>query len=357
MHKIIYMEWVKIRPRARYEIGGSGVIPVSIDELPEARAAVDLTGFNLYGYRPLVEEIARRYEVSTSQVVTTQGTSMANYLAMAALLKAGDEVLVEHPAYEPLLDIPLMLGAKVTRFERRFQDGFRLDPEAVAARVSERTKLIVLTNPHNPSGRLDPVESVAEVGRIAARAGAHVMVDEVYLEFVFENRPRSAVHIAPNFLVTSSLTKAFGFDGLRCGWILAPSDPATAIWRLQDFFGVNGAIPAEISSTVAFQHLNRFSARSRRIIEANRPHVEALMAAHPDKLEWFAPDTGPVCFPRLRTGNADEFAARLRADYDVGVIPGRFFEMPGHFRLGFGGPADDLIEGLARVSEALKTTS
>ncbi len=118
MRKIVYMEWVKTRPRARYEIGGSGIILVHIGELPEARDALEINDFNLYGYRPLIRALAERYEVSPDQVVTAPGTSMANYLAIAATVGAGDEVLVEHPAYEPLLDIPELLGAKVRRFNR-----------------------------------------------------------------------------------------------------------------------------------------------------------------------------------------------------------------------------------------------
>ena len=94
MRKIVYMEWVKTRPRARYEIGGSGIIPVRIGELPEARDALEINDFNLYGYRPLIRELADRYEVSPDQVVTAPGTSMANYLAIAAIVGAGDEVLV-----------------------------------------------------------------------------------------------------------------------------------------------------------------------------------------------------------------------------------------------------------------------
>src|SRR5580698_8396854 len=156
MRKIVYMEWVKTRRRARYEIGGSGVIPVKIDELPEARAALKINEFNLYGYRPLIRALADRYEVSPDQVITAPGTSMANYLAIAATVGAGDEVLVEHPAYEPLLDIPELLGAKVCRFERRFHvDRFHINVGSLSEQLTPRTKLIVLTNPSNPSGILE----------------------------------------------------------------------------------------------------------------------------------------------------------------------------------------------------------
>ena len=353
MRKIVYMEWVKTRPRARYEIGGSGIIPVRIDELPEARDALEINDFNLYGYRPLIRMLADRYAVSPEQVVTAPGTSMANYLAIAATVGAGDEVLVEHPAYEPLLDIPEMLGAKVHRFSRGYDRRFHIDMESLADQLSPRTKLIILTNPHNPSGILEPPEVLREVGRLAAQVGAYVLVDEVYMDFLFQSRPRTAVHLGSNFLMTCSLTKVYGLDGLRCGWVLGPPDVVKAIWRLQDFFGVNGVIPGETTSVVAFQHLERFQKRTQAIIAANRPLVDQFMAAHQAALDWSPPDVGPVCFPRMRSGSADEFCARLRAEHDVGVIPGRFFEMPDHFRIGFGGPTEDLRAGLERMSKAL----
>src|ERR1700685_4246135 len=354
MRKIVYMEWVKTRPRARYEIGGSGIMPVHIDELPEAREALEINDFNLYGYRPLIHALADRYEVSADQVITAPGTSMANYLAIAAIVGAGDEVLVEHPAYEPLLDIPELLGAKTRRFNRRFHgDRFHIDLESLTDQVTPSTKLIILTNPHNPSGVLEPPEVLREVGRLAAQVGAYVLIDEVYMDFLFQTPPRTAVHLGSNFLMTCSLTKVYGLDGLRCGWVLGPADVVKAMWRLQDFFGVNGVIPGETTSVVAFKYLERFQKRTQAILAVNRPLMDQFMAANMAALDWAPPDAGPVCFPRMRSGSADDFCARLRAEYDVGVIPGGFFEMPDHFRIGFGGPTEDLRAGLERLSQAL----
>jgi aspartate/methionine/tyrosine aminotransferase len=356
MRKIVYMEWVKTRPRARYEIGASGVIPVHIKELPEARDALQINDFNLYGYRPLIRALADRYQVSPDQVITAPGTSMANYLAIAATVGAGEEVLVEKPAYEPLLDIPELIGAKVRRFERRFHnDRFHIDMQSLTDQMTPRTRLIVLTNPHNPSGILESPEVLREVGRLAADVGAYVLVDEVYMDFLFQSRPRTAVHLGSNFLMTCSLTKVYGLDGLRCGWVLGPPDVVKAMWRLQDFFGVNGVIPGETTSVVAFKHLERFQKRTQSILAANRPLMDQFMAAHQSTLDWAPPDAGPVCFPRLRSGSADDFCARLCTEYDVSVIviPGRFFEMPDHFRIGFGGPTEDLRAGLERLSQAL----
>ena len=152
--------------------------------------------------------------------MTARGTSGANFLAFAALIEPGDEVLVERPTYEPLLAALGFLGARVRRFERRFENGYRLDLDEIRSLLTDQVRLVVLANPHNPSGVLLPPDEVAGLARIAAQAGAHLLVDEVYRDIWFDEAPPSHVHLGPNVLATSSLTKSYGLSGLRCGWIL-----------------------------------------------------------------------------------------------------------------------------------------
>ena len=117
-------------------------------------------------------------------IATAPGTSGANFLVFVALLQGGGDVLVEQPGYDPLMGAAAVLGARVTRFERRFEDGYRLDPDAVRRAITPRTRLVVITNLHNPSGVLASDEDLDEVGRIADGVGAKVLVDEVYLDSV-----------------------------------------------------------------------------------------------------------------------------------------------------------------------------
>jgi aspartate/methionine/tyrosine aminotransferase len=180
-----YMQWAKQHPHARWDLCGSNLLPCSNDDLPEAAGALQINGPNDEGYAPLVEAIARRYGVATSQVATGTGTSGVNFLVCAALLDAGDDVLVETPGYDPLYAAPELLGARVVRFERRFEDGYALDPDLVARALTGPTRLIIITNLHNPSGVRASDEALAAVGRLAERAGAHVLVDEVYLDSAF----------------------------------------------------------------------------------------------------------------------------------------------------------------------------
>jgi histidinol-phosphate/aromatic aminotransferase/cobyric acid decarboxylase-like protein len=146
-----YMEWARSRRKAGVDLAGSNLLACSLDDLPGAREALDIAGESPDGYPPLVEAIALRYGVTPDRVATANGCSGANFLACAAILESGDEVLMERPAYDPLIAAAKMLGARVRFFERRFEEGYALDPDRIAEAIGPMTRLIVLSDPHNPS--------------------------------------------------------------------------------------------------------------------------------------------------------------------------------------------------------------
>src|SRR6202047_2839925 len=156
---------------------------------------------------------------------------MANHLAMAALIEPGDEVLIEEPSYQAVVSTAEYLGAKVRRFPRKFESGFQLDPREVERSVSPRTRLIVITNLHKPTGVRAPDAAIRIVGEIARSLGAHVLVDEGYLEACFDSPWQTSFSLGQNFVATSSLTKAYGLSGLRCGWIYAAKTLAQRMGR------------------------------------------------------------------------------------------------------------------------------
>src|SRR5215472_6113588 len=147
-----YMEFAKLRSAAKYNLATSGMMNYPLSELPVKIEDLEINGTGPYGFAPLVERIARYNNVGPECVVTAAGTSFANHLAMAATFDPGDEVLIEHPTYELLESTALYLGADLSRFERRFEERFRLDPNEVERHISPRTRLIIVTNLHNPSG-------------------------------------------------------------------------------------------------------------------------------------------------------------------------------------------------------------
>jgi hypothetical protein len=345
-----YMQWAKLHSHARFNLATSGILSVAAEEFPLQLDDLELTAPGAYGYPPLLERMARHAGVGEDRIVEAAGTSMANHLAMAALVRPGDEVLIEHPTYGLLLELASYLGARVRRFSRRMDDGFAVDVEEIKRSLTPQTRLIVLTNLHNPSGALAPAETLRSLGELAVERGAHVLVDEVYLEMLPERRSVTALGDA--FIVTSSLTKAYGLSGLRCGWIVAPPELAQRMWRLNDLFGVNVAHPAERLSVVAFDHLERFRARAENLLQPNRALLDAFLDSR-DDLECVRPPAGTVVFPRLRHGETEAFVRLLREKYETSVVPGQFFEMPQHFRIGIGGATAEVRGALERTAAAL----
>jgi aspartate/methionine/tyrosine aminotransferase len=347
------MAWAKTHHRPKWDLSGSNLLPCTIDELPGAAEVLELTGPNDNGYEPLVEAIAAQYGASPDRVATAGGTSGANFLTYAALLRPGDEVLIEQPAYDPLLGAPRVVGATVTRFERRFEDGYALDPEAIQAAITPRTRLIVITSPHNPSGVLASEVELRAVADLASSSGVRVLVDEVYLDSVYENRPPLASSISDVFISTSSLTKSYGLAGLRAGWAIATPDVAEAIRRTRDAVDAVGSYPSDRLATLAFQNLDQLTARARGILEPNLATLLEFANSRPE-LEWIPPAGGTVGFPRIKgIDNTDPFVDMMLNDYETGFVPGRFFQSPAHFRIAFGGPADILAGGLEALGRAL----
>lgn len=336
-----YMHWAKTQQRARFTLATSGVGAYPIEDLHFDASRLAINGNNSYGYAPLLDAIARHQGVSTEHVVTAQGTSFANYLAMAAILNPGDEVLIERPAYGLLVDAALQIGARVRRFDRPL----------TADAVTPQTKLIVVTNLHNPTSELT---DVAECYQIARANHAFLLVDEVYLDAIWDNRPPSAIHLGPGVIVTSSLTKIYGVSGLRCGWILAEPSLAHAMWRLNDVFGATPVHPGEIMSVAAFEKLPMLKARARQLVETDRQALHAFLDATPQVRAPRQP-YGTTSFIELLDRPVEPFLRLLREKYETSAVPGHFFDRPTYFRIGMGVDNQMFAEGLARITLALQT--
>ena len=351
-HASDYMHWAKTRSHARFDLASSGLDNLELSELEITLDDLELTGTSGYGYPPLLDAISKRLAVKTDSIVTATGTSLANHLAMAAVVNSGEEVLIEQPTYEPLLALARYLGANIRRFPRRFEDGFAILPGEIEKNISPNTRLIVITNHHNPSGVLTDEKTLGAIGELARRVNARVLVDEVYLESMFDQRPPTALHLGKQFITTSSLTKAFGLSGLRCGWIVAEPALAREIWLLNDLFGVNAAHPAERLSVCAFEQLDKISTKPRTRLETNRALLNEFLDTR-DELETVRTDSGTTMFPLLQQESSEKLCSLLREKYETSVVPGSYFEMPAHFRVGLGGPTEVLVEGLERLGKAL----
>lgn len=348
-----YMQWAKLQSAARHNLATSGMANFPLSDLGIRIEALEINGSNAYGFEPMLQAIAQRYLVKQENVVSAMGTSFANYLALAAVTESGDEILVEQPTYDPILGAARFLGLDIKRFPRRAENNFAIDVDELARNISSRTRVIVLCNLHNPSGALTSDAVLAEIGKAAARCGAYVLVDEVYREMLFEAEPRSAFHIDPErFIVTNSLTKAYGLSGLRCGWVLAPSELVERMWHIHDIHAATYPYIPEWLSVVAFEKLAMIAARMKAMLETNRTELREFLESR-DDLEYFWPEYGTVVFPRLRHGNVDQLCETLRGEAEVAVVPGRFFEMPHHFRIGVGGSTEAVRDALQKLSAGL----
>lgn len=351
-----YMRWAKLESGStRFNLATSGVEAFPLSELPAQIGDLEINGPGRYGFPPLQECLAHKTGASIDCIIPSIGTSMANFVALSALVRRGDEVLLEQPTYHPLREILEFLGAKLKRFERSPENNFAVDLEALAAAITPATRLIVLANLHNPSSALVPDEEMRRIGELAANVGATVFVDEVYLETLFDRPWRSSFFLGRNFVVTSSLTKAYGLSGLRCGWILAPENVKARIWQVIDMTYGIPAHPAERLSAIALDHLPQIAARARHLVETNRVLLNQFLAGHRDRLDCPPSFLGTTVAPRLRAGSAATFCENLRENFETTVVPGDFFELPDCFRIGIGGPTENLENGLEQISRALAT--
>lgn len=347
-----YIRWaMRNYGRARYDLATSGIPPVTEAELGPTPARPVPDG-------ELRAAIARFNAVPVGEVMPALGTSHALWLAYAALLSPGDEVVVEHPIYEPLVHAALGQGATVSHFERLAEDGWEIDPDRVSAALTARTRVVAVTNLHNPSGARASAEVLLEVARRCAAQGAWLLVDEVYAPFdamtddgaVFRG---SARPLAPNVVAVSSLTKCFGLGAGRIGWLLAPPDVVLAA---EDAAIANIGGPPESHGRLAahaFSRLDFLAERARGRLGDKRLRVAAWVAARP-WLEWVAPREGLFGFVRVRGGHdlRPVVEAGL-ASHGVLVAPGEFFGDRASLRLAWSLDDRDLDEALSRLDAVL----
>jgi aspartate/methionine/tyrosine aminotransferase len=354
-----YLLWAKSRHPAPIDLAGSNLLHCDFDDLPGAREALELWIPNDNGYPPLVDTIATHYGVAADHVAIAAGCSGANFVAIAALVGAGDDVLIEQPSYDPLIGACRLMGASVRRFGRRFESGFAVDVDDIRAAVTTRTKLIILTSPHNPSGIPVDRQTLLGIGGIADRVGAHVLVDQVYLDAANairspHDRWIAAAELDGPFLTTSSLTKSYGLAGLRCGWTVAPAPVAERLRRTRDVVDNAGSAPAERLGALALSHKHHLIARAKALLGANVDRMRRFLADHP-ALEVAAAPAASVTFPRIKgVADAGPFVTHLLEHHGVALAPGAFFDAPAHFRISLAGRTDNLEKGLVKLSEALR---
>lgn len=315
-----------------------------------------------WGHPGLVAALSARYDIEDAgRVLVTAGASNAFVLVARALVRAGDAVVVETPVYEPFVTVLNDQGAALAFVARQAADGFALDVDALAAAVTPQTRLIVLTNLHNPSGALMDAETLAQVAAIAREAGAFVCVDEVYRDLA-AGASVSAVSVAPDVCITiGSATKSYGLGALRAGWIITPGALVAALRQAHITYECSlSPYPQAMAARVFGDYYAAYRAHTDAVMAYNTAITFRALRKmeRAGLIEGNIPPYGCVAFPRV-VGVEDTaaLAAWLRDEYGVVVAPGRFFRAPGHIRVGFGGDSTRLAGSLARLGDGLAAYS
>ena len=304
-------------------------------------------------------EIAALYErVSPDDVLVFSGAEEAIFALHNVLLGAGDHAVIVRPAYQSLAEVARAAGADVSRVELREPDGWRLDVSEVQAALRPNTRLILINEPHNPTGSLSDRATFDRLVELAAESGARLIVDEVYrfLEFELADRLPAGADALETGVSIGVMSKSFGLAGLRIGWIATRDRQLLArLAAFKDYTTICGAAPSEALALIALRARDRVLARNRAIVEANLPLLDGFFGRWSGVFEWVRPRGGSIGFPRLVTDRpVDSFAAELVRETGVLILPGTLFADAGnHFRVGYGRtnlPA--ALERLERYAES-----
>lgn len=350
-----------------YNLSESGVHPLTTEELVEDPKLIEelLSTSLMYaqsnGTLELRDNIAALYTGATpDNVIVTTGAAQANFTCLWTLMQPNDEIAVMLPNYMQIWGIAHNFGLNVKTFTLKEELEWALDVEELNRVVTDRTKLIAVCNPNNPSGHiLTPAEMEAVVSA-ADRVGAWLLTDEVYA-----GAEREVEETTPSFwgrydkvLAIGSMSKAYGLPGLRIGWVVAPADTADQIWARQEYITISNTMLGNILAAHALSPdvRPRLIARTRDYIRRGFDNFERWAQQYEGLFSWVPPEAAAIAFVRYHVdANSTELVERLIHEHSTYVVPGDHFGMDGHLRISIGLPEDYLLEGLDRVAKVIQS--
>src|SRR5881296_3145429 len=352
--------------RVRFNLSESGVHPLSIQELLGLAGASALPllevrlGYSQSNGTDLLRgRIAALYPgVSPDQILVTSGSSEANFCVCWRLIEPGDKVAVMLPNYLQAWGLAQNFGAHVLGFPLRPERQWEPTAEEIRTAIAPGTKLVVVTNPHNPTGHVLSDEMRRLILERSAEVGAWLLADEVYQGAELDGRA------TPSFwgshervIAVNGLSKAYGLPGLRIGWIVAPPALSAEAWARHDYttIGPSGATDHLAAVALEPRVREKLLERTRRILNANYPVLEGWLKRFGDTFTWQPPQAGAICLVKYRQAvNALELVEKVRAEHSVLLVPGEHFGLPQHIRFGYGEELQHLQEALAETERGLK---
>lgn len=346
------------------DIGSSGVENFSLAEL---RALVGLELADLdhvvfqdsetLGGAGLRRAIAARWAGGdTGRVMVTHGSSEANYLLMHALLQPGDEVVALDPCYPQLQTVAEVRGCVLRKWRLRFAERFVPSLDAAREAITERTRMVVVNFPHNPTGASLDQAGQQELVGLAARVGAYLVWDNAFGELTYDPPPLPDVNLLyERGISMGTMSKAYGLPGLRVGWCLAPPEVLARMVRLRDYTTLHLSPLVELLAAKAIESADRLIELRLGEARRNLATLAGWIERHQGLVDWVPPRGGVSAFLRFdEVGDVDGLCRDLAESHGVLLVPGSCFGYPQHVRLGFGCRAERLELGLARLSLLLR---
>ena len=292
------------------------------------------------GAPALRQAIASLYErAGAEEVVVTSCAEEGIFLLYHALLRPGDHAIVETPCYESALQVARSTGAEVSQWQRRYEDGWAHDLDALAALIRPQTRMLYINQPHNPTGTLMTRAVFEDVIGLARDHGLVLINDEVYRELEHDPAGRlpAACDVYERAVSLGSISKSYGLPGLRTGWIAAAERMVRdAVATLKDYTTICASAPSEFLTALALRNRQVLLDRNLAIVRRNLPLLDGFFARHPETFAWARPTASPIGFPRVTgIGDPDRYCAQLAAA-GVLLLPGSVYDQPGHLRIGFG---------------------
>ncbi|HKE90720.1 MAG TPA: aminotransferase class I/II-fold pyridoxal phosphate-dependent enzyme [Gemmatimonadales bacterium] len=352
--------------RVRYNLSESGVHPLSVRELLAlAQAAADPLLDVRLGYSQsngtdaLRERIAALYPGATpDQVLVTNGSAEANYVAALRVIEPGDQVAMLLPNYLQLWGHVQNLGAQVRPFRLHEDRGWAPDPAEIRSAIAPGTKLVVVTNPHNPTGHILADAMRRAIIERTAEVGAWLLADEVYMGAERDGKTTASFWGSYDRLIcVAGLSKAYGLPGLRIGWLVGPAPIVADAWARHDYTTIGPSGASDHLATLALQPAvrERLLARTRGILRENYPVLEQWLQSFGPSFSWVPPQAGAICWVRYSSRvDGETLVERVRAGQSVLLVPGEHFGMPGYLRFGFGNEIPELRAALQATATGLR---
>ena len=352
--------------KVKYNLSESGVHPMTITDLSEGNnefveqiLTSELNYAQANGVPELRDNIAALYPgASRDNVIVTTGAAQANFTSILTALDPGDEIVVMLPNYMQIYGIGINYGLHVKTFSLKEELGWSVDIDEVGDVMSEKTKLIAVCNPNNPTGHIMTEDEMNAVVAAADRVGAWLLSDEVYA-----GAEHHQEEVTPSFwgrydrvLAVGSMSKAYGLPGLRIGWVVAPADMVDEIWARQDYVTISASMLGNKLAAYALspEVLPRIIARTRQYVRSGYKNLDNWIQEHSDLLSVIPPQAAAIAFVRYhKEVNSSELVQRLIKDHDTYIVPGDLFGLDHHLRISYGLSADYVNEGLSRVYKTL----